>query len=43
MDKQAAVNGFILIGTGIGSAVFGIFSYNFLNPMKLSPINGLYT
>lgn len=42
VDKQAAVNGFILIGTGLGSAVFGIFSYNFLNPNKLSPQNGLY-
>lgn len=42
VDKQAYVNGLILVGTGLGSAVFGIFSYNYLNPQKLSPQNGLY-
>lgn len=42
VDKQAYVNGFILVGTGLGSAIFGIFSYNFLNPEKLAPQNGLY-
>ena len=36
------VNGFILIGTGLGSVIFGTFSYNFLNPNKLSPNNGYY-
>jgi hypothetical protein len=37
------VNGFILIGTGMGSVLFGLFSYNFLNPNKLPPINGYYS
>jgi len=35
-------NGTILIGTGMGSLIFGLFSYSFLNPDKLSPINGYY-
>ncbi len=30
------------MGTGIGSLVFGLFSYSFLNPDHLSPINGYY-
>lgn len=42
VNKQVYVNGFILIGTGLGSAVFGPFSYEYLNPNKLSPIHGLY-
>lgn len=42
VDKQIYVNGFVLIGTGLGSAVFGPFSYAYLNPDKLSPENGLY-
>lgn len=41
-NKQTYVNGFILIGTGLGSVVFGMFSINFLNPDKLDPIDGLY-
>jgi hypothetical protein len=36
------VNGIVLIGTGIGSVVFGMFSYNFLNPNKLKPTSGYY-
>jgi len=36
------VNGLILIGTGCGPIVFGLFSYNFLNPDKLPPIGGYY-
>ena len=36
------VNGFILIGTGLGSVIFGTFSYNFLNPDGLSPDEGYY-
>ena len=36
------VNGIVLIGTGIGSVVFGMFSYNYLNPNKLKPIHGYY-
>ncbi len=36
------VNGFILIGTGLGSVIFGTFSYNFLNPNGLSPNEGYY-
>ena len=41
-NKQTYVNGFILIGTGLGSVVFGVFSINFVNPDKKDPINGLY-
>lgn len=37
------VNGVILIGTGMGSVVFGLFSYNYLNPDRLSPVNGYYS
>ena len=40
--KKMYVNGVILIGTGLGSVVFGLFSYNFLNPDKLAPVNGYY-
>lgn len=40
--KKLAVNGAILIGTGVGSLVFGLFSYNYLNPDRLNPINGYY-
>lgn len=36
------INGVILVGTGAGSVVFGPFSYNFLNPEKLRPIDGYY-
>jgi len=40
--KKMYVNGVVLIGTGMGSLVFGLFSYNFLNPNKLAPANGYY-
>ena len=36
------VNAIILIGTGLGSFVFGLFSYNYLNPEKLQPEGGYY-
>lgn len=36
------VNGLILIGAGLGSVVFGLFSYSFLNPNEISPLNGYY-
>ena len=41
--KKMYVNGVILIGTGSGSVVFGMFSYNYLNPNKLKPLLGYYT
>ena len=34
-NKQMYVNGIILIGTGLGPAIFGLFSYAYLNPGKL--------
>ena len=40
--RKMYVNGLILIGTGTGPVVFGLFSYNFLNPLKLPPIQGYY-
>jgi hypothetical protein len=36
------VNGLVLTGTGMGPVVFGLFSYNFLNPDKIPPIKGYY-
>jgi len=42
VGKKMYVNGFILIGTGLGAVVFGEFSYNFINPDGVSPINGYY-
>jgi hypothetical protein len=36
------INGFILVGTGAGSVIFGTFSYNFINPAHLPPNNGYY-
>ena len=36
------VNGCILAGTGMGSLIFSLFSYNFLNPEKLRPLIGYY-
>lgn len=30
--KKMYVNGFILIGSGLGPLIFGMFCYNFLNP-----------
>jgi hypothetical protein len=40
--KRMYVNGLILTGTGLGSVVFGEFSYNYLNPYKISPNRGYY-
>lgn len=40
--KKMYVNGVVLTGTGLGSLVFGLFSYNFLNPHKLPPQQGYY-
>ena len=40
--RKMYVNGVILIGTGLGSLVFGLFSYNFLNPEKIPPLEGYY-
>ena len=42
VGKKMYVNGFILIGTGMGSVVFGQFSYNFLNSSNVAPLNGYY-
>ena len=36
-NKQTYVNGFILIGTGLGSVVFGLFSIYYLNPEQYPP------
>ncbi len=36
------VNGVILAGTGLGAVVFSQFSYNYLNPTKIKPIEGYY-
>jgi len=40
--KKMYVNGIILIGVGAGSVIFGMFSYIYLNPLKLKPLNGYY-
>lgn len=32
VGKKMVVNGIILMGTGIGSLVFGMVSYSYLNP-----------
>lgn len=40
--KKMYVNGIILAGTGLGPVVFGQFSYNYINPLGLHPINGYY-
>jgi hypothetical protein len=40
--KKMYVNGVVLTGTGLGSLVFGLFSYNYLNPNKLPPKSGYY-
>lgn len=40
--RKMYVNGVVLTGTGLGSVVFGLFSYNFLNPMKVPPQKGYY-
>jgi hypothetical protein len=40
--RKNYVNGIILIGTGAGSVVFGMFSYTYLNPDQLKPLAGYY-
>lgn len=40
--KKNYVNGAILVGTGSGSVVFGMFSYSYLNPNHLKPLLGYY-
>ena len=40
--KNMYINGVILVGTGVGSVVFGYFSNSFLNPDKLKPLDGYY-
>ncbi len=40
--KKMYVNGVVLTGTGLGSLVFGLFSYSFLNPSKIPPLQGYY-
>ena len=40
--KKMYINGFILIGSGCGPLVFGMFSYNFLNPQKIPSNKGYY-
>lgn len=40
--KKNYVNGCLLIGTGSGSVVFGMFSYTYLNPNNLKPLLGYY-
>lgn len=42
VGKKIYVNGLILIGTGCGPVVFGLFSYFYINPNKVAPLNGLY-
>ena len=40
--RKMYVNGFILVGTGLGSVIFGNFSYHFLNPTQVDPVDGYY-
>ena len=40
--RKMYINGFILTGTGIGPLMFGMFSYNFLNPNKIPHNKGYY-
>jgi len=42
VGRKMIVNGIILVGTGAGALVFGLFSYSYLNPDELSPLNGYY-
>lgn len=36
------VNGVILVGTGLGSVIFGTFSYGYINPDHAQPVDGYY-
>lgn len=40
--RRMYINGLILVGTGMSPAIFGEFSYNFLNPDKLPSNLGYY-
>lgn len=42
VGMKMVVNGIILIGTGSGAVVFGLFSYEYLNPNDLHHIKGYY-
>lgn len=42
VGNKMIVNGIVLMGTGLGSVVFGEFSFNVINPEHLSPNNGYY-
>ena len=42
VGKKMIVNGVVLMGTGLGSVVFGLFSYSYLNPQHIPPKNGYY-
>lgn len=41
-NKQTYVNGFILIGSGLGSVVFGSIAINYMNPDHLPTKNSLF-
>lgn len=41
-NHKKITNGFIFIGTGIGPTIFGMFSYNILNPNKVPHNKGYY-
>lgn len=40
--RKMYVNGFILVGTGLGSVIFGNFSYHYINPHLVQPVAGYY-
>lgn len=40
--RKMYINGFILVGTGVGPLIFGMFSYSFLNPAKIPHNKGYY-
>lgn len=41
-NKKMYINGFILVGTGISPLIFGMFTYNFVNPLKIHHNYGYY-
>jgi hypothetical protein len=43
LEKRIYLNRFTLIGTGLGTATFGQFSYLYLNSDKFAPHKGYYT
>jgi hypothetical protein len=42
VGMKMIVNGIILIGTGSGAVVFGLFSYEYLNPTDIPHLKGYY-